>query len=190
MIAHISDHVERAMAYVPGYHRAKAGIKAAVTAILGLPAQELEDLIYDAASGETFRLARGAALTRHGEMWGVQREGLEDDAWYRRLIVGTARARRCTGTEDEMINLWKGFTDTDDVEADILPLDGLQLVAWRDTYMPPDYAKRAAAIMRAHSPAAGLVLIEALNVNYLGGSARTSPPYGSRDARGIPARVH
>ncbi len=189
MIQHIPDHVERTLAYVAGYHRLKNGVRALYEAIIARPVQELEDLIYDAALGEQFSLAKGAALTRWGEMFGVPRLGLEDDLWYRRLIVGSVRMRRCTGTDDELIRAWAGLTGGY-VELTELPLRGLQLVAWRDTYMPEGYARRAAEIMRERAPGAALVLIEALNRNYLGGSARETAPFGARNARGIPARVH
>jgi hypothetical protein len=189
VIQHIPDHVERTLAYIPGYHRLKTGVRALYEAAIGYSVQELEDLIYDAALGEQFSVAKGPALTRWGETYGVPRLGLEDDVWYRRLVIGTVQMSKCTGTADELIRAWAAFT-AGQVELTELPLRGLQLVAWRDTYMPEGYAKRAADTMRLRAPGAALVLIEALNRNYLGGSARTSAPYGARNARGIPARVH
>ena len=98
-----------------------------------------------------------------------------------------SRARTCRGTVAEVVGLWAGFTDGQ-VELEELPPAGVQLTAWRDTYMPLEYATRAAAVMREHAPGA-LVLAEALK-QYLGGDARITPPYGLPAGRGIPARVH
>lgn len=184
-IVHIPDHAERILAWVPGYHRAKAGVRAFFLATADA-VQELEDAIYDAYEGGLFPYARGARLDAWGDILGCPRGGL-DDYWYRRLIRGKARARTCRGTVAEVVGLWAGFTDGQ-VELEELPPAGVQLTAWRDTYMPLEYATRAAAVMRERAPGA-LVLAEALT-QYLGGDARITPPYGLPSGRGIPARVH
>lgn len=186
MIQHIFDHVERALAWLPGYHRVKPGVSALISTA-GDAFQELEDAIFDAYTGELLDEARGEALDRWGESLGVLRLGLEDP-WYRRLIRGRIRARSVTGTVEDVRELWGALTGGW-VEVYELPPRGLQLVAWRDTYMPRDYAIRAAAMFRAHAPTASVVLAEAVTL-YLGGYGRVRPPYGSPAGRGIPARVH
>lgn len=184
-IVHIPDHVERMLAWIPGYHRAKSGVRALATAV-GETVQELEDAIVDMYQGSLFPHARGVRLDAWGEALGCVRGGL-DDYWYRKLIRGTARARACTGTVDELVGLWAGFTGGQ-VELFELPPGGVHLVAWRDTYLPSEYATRAASVMRAHAPGA-MVLAESL-LHFLGADARTTPPYGLPSGRGIPGRVH
>lgn len=184
-IVHIPDHVERVLGWVPGYHRAKPGVRALATAV-GETVQELEDAVVGVYQGGLFPNARGKRLDDWGEALGCVRGGL-DDYWYRKLIRGTRRARYCTGTVDELVGLWAGFTGGW-VELEELPPGAVQLTAWRDTYMPPEYAARAAAVMREHGPGT-TVLAEALT-RFLGGDARTIPPYGLPSGRGIPARVH
>jgi len=187
-IKHIYDHIERLFTYLPSYLREKTGIQALIRA-LGDAFQEFEGNVYDIYTGEFFSQARGARLDAWGETYGVLRLGL-DDLWYRRLIVGTLRARQSQGRVDDCVSMWKGFTGADIVEFQELPPRGIMLVAWVEDYMPDGYARRAADTFRLHAPGGGKVLAEALRVGYLGGYSRTSPPYGTPMGSGIPARTY
>jgi hypothetical protein len=189
-LKHIGDHKERLFGMLPSWMRYKPVISAVVESI-GTVLQFIEDDIFDVATSETFALARGSRLDQWGLMFGVgPRRGISE-ADYRRLVQLAAQARRCTGTEDELTRLWQTATAPSTVEFRLAIPKCVVLTAWRDAYMDPAYARRAAAIIGQVAPTGAVVLVEAINTRFLGFSGRTRAPlalpFGSRN---WPARIH
>jgi hypothetical protein len=188
-LKHIGDHKERLISRIPSWMRYKPVIFSVISAV-GSIFQFIEDDIFDVALSETFALARGSRLDQWGLMFGIPRDGLPDDL-YRRLINLAAQARRCSGTEDEMVRLWQTATAPSQVEFRLAIPKCIVLTAWRIDYMDPAYAQRAASIIGGVAPSSGIVLMEAITTRFLGFDGRSRAPHGlPLGLRNIPARIH
>lgn len=185
-VQHIPNHVQRLLALLPFWFQIKPVTRGLIMSI-GAALQLLEDDVYDAILSDLFVRARGRRLDEWGHLFGVQRRGLRD-RWYRKLIRGAALARRCDGSEDALIRTWQAFTAPAKVEFRRMPVKGISVVCFRSSYMPPEYAKRAAAIFRGVAPTGSVVLIEA-KTGYLG-FLREDDPRPRPLGVGTPARTH
>jgi hypothetical protein len=159
-LRHIGDHEDRSVSLLPLVHR-RTG-KTALVRAMSQVFQLLEDRVYSAYASRTFSLARGRWLDEWGALYGVARDGL-DDLWYRRLILVAARARKSKTTVNEVIGLWKLACEPCVVdEFARYELQLISLTAYRDdsSWMPDNYAKRAAALVRDGCTIGSVVLLE------------------------------
>ena len=137
--------------------------------------QRLEDSIFAAHVGNTLPHAKGKRLDFYGWIAGVPRNGLED-YWYRQLVATAFQSKRCTGSIDELIELWRTATHGPlAVEFTRYKRNLIILTAWRSDWMPEGYAKRVAAVVAKACPVGSVVLLESL-LAYVGGSSRDSYP--------------
>lgn len=173
---------------VPLHHQmpGKMGLLRAVARVF----QRLENQVYDAYVSNGLPHASGTVLNFYGWLAGVQRAGLED-YWYRRLIATAFLAKRSTGSTDEVIGLWKTATDQPDfVEFRRYKKNCIVLTAWRSTYLPDSYARRAAELVAAGCPLGSVVLLESPSSNFVGSDERTDAPLPATTTKAAyPARV-
>lgn len=158
-LAHIGDHIDRAISMLPLYHRMPG--KMALVRTIGEVFQTLEDRVFDQFITRTFPLARGHYLDEWGALFGVLRQGL-DDTYYRRLILVSARAKRSRGTVDDTIRLWQIACDPCQVEFQRYVKHCISLTAYcQDSdWLPEGYARRAAEVVRRGCPVGSVVLLE------------------------------
>lgn len=160
--------------FSPLHHKSlpgRVGILQAVARTL----QYLENTVFDAHVGNTLPHATGKQLDFYGWVAGTPRNGL-DDYWYRHLIATAFQSKRCTGSVDELVELWRTATDGPlAVEFTRYKRNLIILTAWRTEWMPDGYAERVAAVVAQACPIGSVVLLESL-LAYVGGSSRDYYP--------------
>lgn len=174
--------------FTPLHHSSKPGRKGFLTAVSRL-FQHLEDSVFDAYVGNSLDHAKGKVLDFYGFLAGVPRAGLTD-YWYRFLIKAAYQAKRCTGSVNELILLWKtAAADPTYVEFTRYKKNCIILTAWRDRPLPYDYARRAAELVAGACPIGSVVLLESPLV-FVGSSLRTYAPFAATvTSSALPARV-
>lgn len=186
-LAHEPSRTERAIERLPWAWRAREVFRSVMETLIEGAFQPLEDDIYALAMAYSFRTPEGWFLNFLGNAVGEEKGALTT-AEYRAIVRGKFLARRCTGQEDELIELWKELTQAEQAELFRFPRKAIELVAWRREYMRPIYAARAARIMREAAPICAVRLTEALTNRYLGFGPRDRDPIANPIGLGIPAR--
>lgn len=180
-IQHVADHKDRNDDLIPLVHKVRVG-RRGVFRVLGQLGQDAEDKLWQAYMDRMFPLATGKLLDFWGFLAGVPRHGLPD-LWYRKLIVTAFRAKRSTGTIEEVLRLWHAATEPSVVEFDQYPHLLIVLTALRADWMPEDYAARAGEVVRRGCPIGATVLLEA-KTPFLADTERDRIPYGDPDGTG------
>lgn len=170
-VQHIADHEARATEILPLVHRVLQGRR---TMAVGMAKvfQRLEDRIYAAWKSRTLDLATGTSLDWWGWLAGVGPRGGLSDGWYRRLIRTGFMAKYADGSIEDCIKLWELATSPSEVRffgSDYTGGNMITLVCFRDRWMPENYARRAAEVVRRGCPVGTTVLLEALTI-YCGSS--------------------
>lgn len=188
-LGHTPDRADRALRQMPtAWSRRRPRLAAALRTLIENAFQPLENEIFALAMAWDLRRMEGWVLEDVGAWVGERKEGLTTQE-FRAIVRGKFRARRSSGSEPDVLETWAELTQARHVEINPVEHMGFVLVAYRDEYMRPEYAKRAAKVMRESSPMGAVVLFEALYANYLGLDRDTAPaasPFGI----GIPCRTH
>lgn len=173
-VKHIADHYQRSLDLTPR-HWAKTLYMRTIIRVVSSAYQILENERFDALIGSHLDFAVGPTLALWGWTFGAGPQGGLSPEWYRRLIRLSIATMFSTGNTESALQRWSLATEPSRVEFYRYPAEAFVLVCFRDEWMPPAYAARAAAILRKGGPAATIMLWEALDV-YHGSDSRTRNP--------------
>src|SRR5690606_5134229 len=126
--------------------------------------QEMETERFDAYIGQHLDFATGPTLALWGWVFGAGPQAGLTTEWYRRLIRLAIASKYGTRDVENMIRRWEIATEPSQVEFYRYPTKTVILCAFRDEWMPENYATRAAEIVRRGGPLCSMVLFEALDV--------------------------
>lgn len=113
--------------------------------------QIFEDEVDELYSALRFSQAEGKNLDIWGLLVGEPRSGLEDDD-YRRFIRARVRTNLSVGTEEEILEIWKLVTDSEDVHSVAGFPAAYTLTAVMDAVPTGSLASRISRFMRLSKP--------------------------------------
>lgn len=114
----VADHVSAGLALLAQQFRDKAGVEGLAAAWLA-QVQDLEDVLWALLEQSAIDDAEGDRLDQVGDLLGLPRGALADDADYRAVLRAGARARKSNGRPEDVIEvagLALGAVDFDYVE--------------------------------------------------------------------------